>query len=113
MGLKIRLRSQGRRNHIVYRLVLTDARSPRDGKYLELLGSYDPHVKVENVKVDSERTLFWLKNGAELSEKAESLVKRAAPDVLAQWRREKEKTRAKRTAKRRARRKSSQEAAAV
>lgn len=112
MGLKIRLRSQGRRNHIVYRLVLTDARNPRDGKYLELLGSYDPHVKENDVKLDAERTLHWLKQGAELTEKAERLVKRAAPEVLSELQRERTKVRLKRCAKRRECRKKG-EAAAV
>ena len=111
MGLKIRLRSQGRRNHIVYRLVLTDARAPRDGKYLELLGTYDPHVKENGVKVDAERTLHWLKRGAELSEKAEVLVKRTAPDVLTELQRERDRVRKKRCAKKRESRKKRETAA--
>ena len=111
MGLKIRLRSQGRRNHVVYRLVLTDARNPRDGKYLELLGQYDPHVKENGVKVQAERILFWMRQGAELTEKAESLVKGAAPDVLTELHREREKVRAKRCAKKRENRKKRETAA--
>lgn len=112
MGLKIRLRAQGRRNHIVYRLVLTDARAPRDGKYLELLGTYDPHVKEGDVKVNPERTLHWLKLGAELSQRAEALVKRVAPDVLKELQRERDRTRQKRCTKRRENRKK-REAATV
>lgn len=111
MGLKIRLRSQGRCHHIVYRLVLTDARTPRDGKYIELLGTYDPHVKEGDAKVDAERTLHWLKMGAELSEKAEALVKRVAPEVLTELRRERERTRQKRCTKKRQLRKKSVAAA--
>ncbi len=112
MGLKIRLRSLGRRNHIVYRLVLTDARNPRDGKYLELLGQYDPHVKEAGIKVNAERILFWLRQGAELTPKGETLVKRVAPEVVIEMRKERDKTRAKRCAKKREARKN-REAAAV
>lgn len=111
MALKIRLRSQGRRNHIVYRLVLTDARNPRDGKYIEMLGSYDPHIKEENAKVDAERVLFWINHGAELTLKAKSLVKRVAPEVIAEWQRRVEKTRVKACMKKRANRKKRETAA--
>ncbi|MCP5470262.1 MAG: 30S ribosomal protein S16 [Chlamydiales bacterium] len=112
MALKIRLRSQGRRNHIVYRLVLTDSRNPRDGKYIELLGNYDPHQKEEDVKLNAERILFWLNNGAELTDKAKSLVKRGAPEVINELNRRVEKTRAKRCAQKRDSRKK-REAATV
>lgn len=84
MALKIRLRQQGRRNHVVYRLVLTDSRSPRDGKYLELLGSYDPHNAVSGLNLKPERISHWIDNGAIMTEKAASLVKKAAPDMLAE-----------------------------
>ncbi|ANH78901.1 30S ribosomal protein S16 [Candidatus Chlamydia sanziniae] len=80
MALKIRLRQQGRRNHVVYRLVLADVRSPRDGKYIELLGWYNPHSAV-NYQLKSERIFYWLTRGAELTEKAEALVKQGAPGV--------------------------------
>ena len=112
MALKIRLRSQGRRNHTVYRLVLTDVRSPRDGKYIELLGSYDPYVEENGVKVNQERTLYWLKQGAALTERAASLVKRAAPNLLVEIGKERDAVRQRRCAKRRAARKK-REAAVV
>ncbi len=83
MALVIRLRQMGRTNRQTYRLVLTDKRAPRDGKYLEMLGWYNPFEENEkNVLVKTERVQFWLDNGAELSPKAKSLVKRAAPEIL-------------------------------
>ena len=82
MALKIRLRQQGRKNHLTYRLVLTDERKPRDGKYIELLGWYKPQEKENTVSVEGERIDHWLKHGAQLTEKARSLVKQAAPAVI-------------------------------
>ena len=82
MALKIRLRQQGRRNGLSYRLIVTDSRTPRDGKYVESLGWYDPHNKETDSELNSERIAHWLKNGAQLSEKAACLVKRKAPDAL-------------------------------
>lgn len=84
MALKIRLRSQGATNHITYRLVVTDSRSPRDGKYLESVGWYNPYAaKIEDkVNLKLDRVQHWIDCGAELSECAESLVKQAAPTIV-------------------------------
>ena len=83
MALIIRLRQQGRRNRQSYRIVLADRRFPRDGKYLEKLGWYDPHAKEGcDLTMDGERVQFWLDKGALLSERVEALLKRAAPDVF-------------------------------
>lgn len=81
MALKIRLRQQGRKNLLTYRLVLTDERNPRDGKYNEMLGWYKPQEE-ESVSVNGERIGYWLEKGAQLTEKARSLVKQAAPEVI-------------------------------
>ncbi|MEF9497515.1 30S ribosomal protein S16 [Chlamydia sp. 04-14] len=83
MALKIRLRQQGRRNHVVYRLVLADVESPRDGRYIELLGWYDPHSAV-NYQLKSDRIFYWLNQGAELTEKATVLIKQGAPGVYSE-----------------------------
>lgn len=104
MALKIRLRQQGRRNHIVYRLVLADVRAPRDGRYIELLGWYDPHAKV-NYQLKDERIFYWLNQGAQLSEKAETLVKHGAPQLLNEFRAQKEAQKVALRQKRRAYRK--------
>jgi small subunit ribosomal protein S16 len=87
MTLKIRLRQQGRKNLQTFRLVLCDVRSPRDGKYIETLGWYNPRESApeKNLNVQGERVQHWLNQGAILTEKAATLVKRAAPEVLAAY----------------------------
>ncbi|MGD0665252.1 MAG: 30S ribosomal protein S16 [Rhabdochlamydiaceae bacterium] len=82
MAVKIRMRQQGRKNRQTFRLVVTDIRNPRDGKYVETLGSYDPHKKESNITVNTERLSYWLSKGAILSDSAEKLVKGVAPDVI-------------------------------
>jgi len=80
--LKIRLRQQGRKNRQTYRLVVTDIRNPRDGKYLEMLGWYNPFNTTQDCMVDAERINYWMGLGAELSESAETLIARIAPDIF-------------------------------
>jgi small subunit ribosomal protein S16 len=84
MALKIRLRQQGRNNRPFYRLVLTDVRSPRDGKYLEALGWYNPFESEldKSISLNEGRIVHWLNLGAELSERAASLVAKIAPTVI-------------------------------
>ena len=84
MTLKIRLRRQGKTNRPSYRLVVADVHSPRDGKYLETLGWYNPIESLEErtLSVDPVRIQHWLDQGAQLTEKAEKLVARAAPAVI-------------------------------
>ncbi len=107
MALKIRLRQQGRKNNLVYRLVLSDSRSPRDGKYIELLGWYNPHETEadKNLKVDGSRVLHWIEQGAQLTEKAQQLVKRGAPEVIAQLQKKVQEKQAKLCDKKKALRK--------
>lgn len=83
MALIIRLRQQGRNNTQSYRLVVADERSPRDGKYIEKLGWYNPFAEAEKgLFVDKERVQHWLGQGALISERAKALVKRFAPEVI-------------------------------
>ena len=83
MALKIRLRQQGRRNQLTYRLVLADSRLPRDGKYLEKLGYYDPHIEGSNdATIFEDRIQYWIERGAELTEKAQAIIFRKAPEVM-------------------------------
>ena len=84
MALVIRLRQMGKTNRQTFRLVVIDKRSPRDGKYIEMVGWYNPlEAKDEkNLLVKSERVDFWLQKGAVLSPRVKSLVKRAAPDII-------------------------------
>lgn len=83
MALKIRLRKQGRNNRASYRVVVADSRSPRDGKYVEKLGWYDPcENKGPDMFFDEERIQYWLSQGAEPSENIQFLLKKAAPALL-------------------------------
>lgn len=106
MTLKIRFRQSGRKNRLFYRLVITDTRSPRDGKYVEALGWYNPCARDENrlVLINEERIQHWLDQGAQLSEKALALVAKVAPAVVQKLKEKELAQRAKTTAKRRERR---------
>ena len=74
--VKIRLRRMGAKKHPFYRLVVADARSPRDGRFIEHLGYYDPMKDPVEVKIDAEKVRRWLQQGAQPSEAARSLLKR-------------------------------------
>lgn len=84
MALKIRLRQQGQLNRPFYRIVVTDCRAPRDGKYLEAVGWYNPFEQEmdKGLHMDAARIQHWLGLGAQLTESAESLVHKAAPSVI-------------------------------
>jgi small subunit ribosomal protein S16 len=104
MALKIRLRQQGRKNYEVYRLVLTESRSPRDGKYIETLGWYNPFEAdaEKNALIQEERIIHWMDHGAVISERAQALIKRHAPKVLELFRKKQMDKKAKVIQKRRA-----------
>jgi len=74
--VKIRLRRMGAKKHPFYRLVVADARSPRDGRFIEHLGYYDPMTDPVKVKIDADKVMKWLQQGAQPSEAARSLLKR-------------------------------------
>jgi len=78
MAVKIRLRRVGGNNDASYRVVATDGRSPRDGRFLEILGWYDPKKKGVNFQIDQERVRHWTSRGAVVSDTVASLVKKAA-----------------------------------
>jgi len=63
--VKIRLRRMGRRNRPFYRVVVADERSPRDGKFIELIGHYDPLTDPATTSIDEEKALKWLRCGAQ------------------------------------------------
>ena len=70
------MRRMGAKKHPFYRLVVADARSPRDGRFIEHLGYYDPMKDPVEVKIDAEKVRRWLLQGAQPSEAARSLLKR-------------------------------------
>jgi len=74
--VKIRLRRMGAKQHPFYRLVVADSRSPRDGRFIEHLGYYDPMKDPVEVKIDVDKVKLWLRQGAQPSEAARSLLKR-------------------------------------
>lgn len=84
MALKIRLRQQGRKNRVFYRLVVTDSRSPRDGKYVEALGWYNPVEADDNKKMEfkTDRIQHWLSVGAQLTENVEHLIRKSSPEIM-------------------------------
>ncbi|MBE7558064.1 30S ribosomal protein S16 [bacterium] len=77
MAVKIRLKRMGNRHRSFYRLIATDSRSPRDGRFLEELGFYDPMKDPAIVQIDGASVRKWIERGAQLSETARSLLKRA------------------------------------
>lgn len=68
MAVIIRMRRMGRKNRPYYRIVATDKRSPRDGRFIELLGTYDPLKEGKNFDLNRDRVLYWLGVGAEVSD---------------------------------------------
>lgn len=77
MAVKVRMRRSGGKNDICYRVVATDSRSPRDGRYLELLGWYDPKKAGINFQIKADRIEYWRSKGATISDTVRSLMKRA------------------------------------
>ena len=75
--VKIRLRRMGAKKAPYYRIVVADSRAPRDGAFVEEIGSYDPMVKEAAVKVDVERAQYWVKNGAQPTDTVKALLKKA------------------------------------
>ncbi len=73
--VKIRLTRIGTKKNAIYRVVALDSRSPRDGRFLEILGFYNPNTSPADIRLKSERIVFWLKQGAQPSETVRSLLK--------------------------------------
>ncbi len=82
--VKIRLRRTGCNNNAAYRVVATDERSPRDGKFLEILGWYEPKREGENFKLEMERVAYWISKGAQMSETVASMVRKAKKRAAAE-----------------------------
>ena len=73
----LRLRREGTKNRPFFRIVAADQRFPRDGRFLEILGTYDPLMEGHNVKVNLEKANGWIAKGAQPSETVRSLLKKA------------------------------------
>ena len=74
--VKIRLRRMGAKKAPYYRIVVADSRSPRDGRFIEELGVYDPMADGEKIKVDMERATYWIANGAQPTDTVRGLLKK-------------------------------------
>ena len=83
MAVRIRLKRIGAKNKPAFRIVVADSRSPRDGKCIEELGSYDPKKKGINYTLDLGRAQYWLSKGALPTETTASFIKRAAKAAAA------------------------------
>ena len=77
MAVKIRLRRIGQKKAPFYRVIVSDSRSPRDGKFIEEIGTYDPNVEPSAVKIDAELAQKWLNNGAQPTDTVAKLLKQA------------------------------------
>ncbi|HVV02212.1 MAG TPA: 30S ribosomal protein S16 [Verrucomicrobiae bacterium] len=83
MAVKIRMKRVGAKNHPVFRIVVADGRSPRDGKFIEELGTYQPSRKSDNFTIDLDRAKYWLSKGAQPSDTVASFIKRATKAATA------------------------------
>ena len=77
MAVKLRLKRMGSKQKPFYRIVAADSRSPRDGRFIETVGTYNPIVKDNNVTVDEEKVIKWLNNGAQPTDTVKSLLSKS------------------------------------
>lgn len=76
MAVKIRLKRIGMKKHPFYRVVVTDERNPRDGNFIEEIGTYDPMKQPAEIKIDSEKAASWMQKGAQPSDTVRALLKK-------------------------------------
>ena len=76
MAVSIRLRREGAKNRPYYKVVVADSRSPRDGKFIEIIGTYDPKKPDHNSTLKIERAEYWIARGAQPSDTVRSLLKK-------------------------------------
>ncbi len=83
MSVKIRLSRHGAKKRPYYRIVVADARTPRDGRFIEQVGTYDPRTPDATLRLDQARVDGWLKQGAQPTQTVRNLMKRAAKEASA------------------------------
>ncbi|MDR2139095.1 MAG: 30S ribosomal protein S16 [Tannerella sp.] len=76
MATKIRLQRHGRKGYAFYQLVVADSRAPRDGKFIERIGSYNPNTNPATIDLNFERALYWLQTGAQPTDTARTILSR-------------------------------------
>lgn len=74
MAVKLRLKRMGAKQRPFYRVVVADSRFPRDGRFLEVVGTYNPITKPAEVKIDEEKALYWLSKGAQPTETVKNIL---------------------------------------
>ncbi len=77
MAVKIRLRRMGTKKVPFYRIVVADSRFPRDGRFIEEVGTYNPLTNPSEIKIDAEKVQKWIKTGAQPTDSVKSLLKRS------------------------------------
>lgn len=74
MATKLRLQRRGRKNYPFYQIIVADSRAPRDGKYIERIGSYNPNTHPATITLDFERALYWLQTGAQPTDTVRNIL---------------------------------------
>lgn len=77
MAVKLRLMRMGKKKQPVYRVVAADSRSPRDGRFIEILGTYEPRIEPSRVQIDNAKAVHWLNEGAQPTEVVARLLKQS------------------------------------
>ena len=77
MAVKLRLTRIGAKKNPYYRVVVADSRFPRDGRFIEILGTYNPMVEPAEIKIDAEKAQKWIKNGAQPTDTVKALLKKS------------------------------------
>lgn len=75
MAVKLRLVRMGKKKQPTYRVVAADSRSPRNGRFIEIVGTYDPRAEPSAIRIDEDKTLAWLQKGARPTERVEKLLR--------------------------------------
>lgn len=75
MAVKLRLMRMGKKKQPTYRVVAADSRSPRDGRFIEIVGTYEPRAEPSRINIDNDKALKWLSQGAQPTETVQKLLK--------------------------------------
>lgn len=81
MAVKIRLTRMGSKKAPFYRVVVADSRAPRDGKFIEIIGTYNPLTDPATIKIDNEKASKWLSNGAQPTDTVRALLKKSGVEL--------------------------------
>ena len=81
MAVKIRLRRMGQKKAPFYRIIVADSRSPRDGRFIEEIGTYNPLKDPAEIKIDAEKAQKWISNGAQPTDTVRALLKKSGVEL--------------------------------